>query len=367
MKAADPRILGAHLGRPVVGPETLHIDITNGCNTNCVTCWDHSPHLHTAREAAWKRQRVEASAVFDLLNDAQELGGLKAVILSGMGEPFTHPQIYELIAEVKRRRLHLTIITNLVPADPERVLALEVDQLLIGLHAASESAYRAFHPSFQSDEWQVVQAALARFREAGRRYKHVHVICNTNAHELADMVRLGKEYAAEQLNFKLASLREGTEAVRITAEQRRRLESEWLPAARALASELAVDTNLDVFAMQLAAGSAGNDEEDTAPIGEVGCFMGYAYSRVLVDGTVLFCCNPEVRTGSVADGTSFALLWDDEPWNAWRARMRRGDYLPSCNQCGKFNQNVKLSRKFEETYGRERLLQITGRRPESTS
>lgn len=355
-KGVDLRLHGMHLGRPLAGPETLHIDITNGCNTNCVTCWDHSPLLNTARSTLWKKQKVETAAVTDLLNDAAELGGLRAVILSGMGEPFTHPDIYDMIAEVKRRGLNLTIITNLVAADARRVLDLGVDQLLIGLHAASEPAYRAFHPNFQRDEWQRVLSMLSAFREAGRGFKHVHVICRTNAHELADMVRFGKEYGAEQINFKLASLRDGTERIGITPEQRRQITEVGLPEALAEAERLGVATNLAVFAEQLRAGG-----EDTAPIDDIGCFMGYAYSRILVDGTVLFCCNAEVKVGSVADGTSLAELWDGPAWNAVRGRMRRGEYFDSCRQCGKFNQNVQLSQRFEQIYGTERLLAVTGR------
>lgn len=359
-RPADLRLAGMHAGRPLTGPETLHIDITNGCNTNCVTCWDHSPHLRLPRLSEWKRQRADAAAVAELLTDTAELGGLRAVILSGMGEPFTHPDIYAMIEEVKRRGLHLTIITNLVPADAAKVVALGVDQLLIGLHAASEEAYRAFHPSFRSDEWSRVQAMLAAFCAAGRRYKHVHVICRTNAHELVEMVRQGARAQAEQVNFKLASLHGGTEAVALLPEQRRMLETGGIAAALAEAAALGVKTNLDVLAAQLAAGG-----DDTAPIDEIGCFMGYAYSRVLVDGTVLFCCNPEVRVGSLADGETMSELWDGPAWNALRARMRRGAYLPSCRQCGKFNQNVQLSRRFGELYGEARLREVTGRPPAS--
>src|SRR5690606_8183425 len=35
----------ASSGLPL-GPQTVHIDVTNACNVDCVTCWDHSPHLH---------------------------------------------------------------------------------------------------------------------------------------------------------------------------------------------------------------------------------------------------------------------------------------------------------------------------------
>jgi MoaA/NifB/PqqE/SkfB family radical SAM enzyme len=339
---------------PRLGPETVHIDVTNGCNTNCITCWDHSPLLSAARPSSWKRRRVDAGEVEALLDDLVGLGGLRAIILSGMGEPFTHPDIYAMIAAVKRRGLHLTIITNLIPADAERVIALGVDTLLIGIHGASEASYRAFHPSFRSDEWQLLHAMLARFREAGRRDKHVQVICASNAEELPEMVRLAHRYRAGQLNFKLASLRDGTEACRISELQRAHLVARGVPAARRLAAELGVDTNLDVFAAQLAIGGS-----ETAPIGDVGCFMGHVYARVLVDGTVLYCCNTEVVVGSLSEAR-FSELWRGPRWNGWRARLRAGDYLPSCAQCGKLNQNVKIRRKLAARHGEEAVRRISG-------
>ena len=104
-----------------LGPQTLHIDVTNACNTNCVTCWDHSPHLNEARPTIWKKQRADAAKLRALVDDVCSLdgegGGLQAVIVSGMGEPFTHPEIYEILEDLKARGLHVTIITNLVAAD----------------------------------------------------------------------------------------------------------------------------------------------------------------------------------------------------------------------------------------------------------
>ena len=350
------KLAGIEAGRPLLGPETVHIDVTNGCNTNCITCWDHSPLLHAPRLAAWKRQRVEAEAVEALLDDVRSLGGLTAVILSGMGDPFTHPEIYRLIGAVKSRGLHVTLITNLIPADPARVLEHGVDQLLIGVHAATKGPYRAFHPSFKGDEWARLLGMLRRFQAAGRRYKHVQVVSRVNCHELVEMVRFAGEYSAAQVNFKLASLRDGTEACRITEEQRRALAEDLVPAARELAATLGVSHNLDVFADQLRAGGAA-----TAAIADIGCFMGYVYSRILVDGTVLYCCNTDVAVGTLAAGARFSELWTGEAWSALRARMRRGDYFESCNQCGKLNQNVKLARRFAGVYGEARLREVTGR------
>jgi MoaA/NifB/PqqE/SkfB family radical SAM enzyme len=357
-RAVPRKLEGIDIGRPLTGPETVHIDVTNGCNTNCITCWDHSPLLTAPRSSAWKRQRVEAPAVEALLDDVRKLGGLKAIILSGMGDPFTHPDIYRMIAAVKSRGLHLTIITNLIPADPVKVLDLGVDQLLIGVHAASEGPYRAFHPSFKADEWTRLCDMLRRFQAAGRRYKHVQVVSRVNCHELVEMIRFAHDYSAAQVNFKLASLKDGTEACRITEDQRRLLAEELVPAAERLARELGVTHNLDVFADQLRAGGGA-----TASIADVGCFMGYVYSRILVDGTVLYCCNTDVRVGTLAGGARFSELWYGEAWSAIRARMRRGDYFESCNQCGKLNQNVKLARRFAAAYGEARLREVIGEGP----
>ncbi|MBT9559865.1 MAG: radical SAM protein [Myxococcales bacterium] len=362
MSATKARLLAIETGVPTLGPETIHIDITNSCNTNCVTCWDHSPHLTTARPAAWKRQRQDLASVTALLDDAGTISGLgvpeglRALIVSGMGDPLTHPDALAMIGAAKARGLHVTVITNLLAADADALLASGVDELLIGIHAASEAAYLAFHPSFRPADWQRLHAMLARFREAGRRFKHVHVICRHNAHELPAMIVQASRAAASQVNFKLASLQGGTEVARITGDQRRTLLGDAIPEARELAGALGVLHNLDVFEAQLQAGGAA-----TADIAEVGCFVGTAYSRVLVDGTVLYCCNTDVVVGRLGPETPFSSVWTGPAWTALRARLRRGDYFESCRQCGKFNQNVKWSDAFRRRFGDERWRAVIGR------
>jgi MoaA/NifB/PqqE/SkfB family radical SAM enzyme len=340
-----------------LGPQTVHLDITNACNTDCVTCWDHSPHLRAPPSSAWKRRRADPARLAALLDDIMSLGGLEAVIVSGMGEPFTHPAVYEVLADIKRRGLHLTVITNLIAAEVERVIEIGVDSLLIGVQGASEASYLAFHPSFHAGHWARLQAALAALRAAGRRDKHVQVICDVNAHELVAMVEQADRFAAAQINFKLASLRAGTEAVRIDEARRAALLAREVPAAARRAEELGVAHNLEVFAQQLRAGG-----EATAPIAGVGCFLGYHYSRVTVDGTVLYCCNTEVEVGTLATA-EFSALWRGEQWARLRARLRDGRYFAGCAQCGKFNQNVKLSRRFRRDFGEARWLEVTGRGP----
>lgn len=299
---------------------------------------------------------METRDVALLLDQLEETGGVRAVILSGMGEPFLHPGIREVVADVKRRGFALTVITNLLLADPRLVLDEGVDQLLVGIHAASGESYAAFHPGTGKDGWETLLGKLALFRDAGRRFKHVQVVCGTNAHELLEMVRLAHAYRAASVTFKLASLGGGTERCGLDAPGRRRLLETGVPAARNEAAALGVETNLDLLARQLASPGAS-----IVPFAGTGCFMGYAYARVTVDREVLFCCDGEVRVGSLAGGASFAALWNGAEWQRLRERLRGGKYFPGCARCGKYAQNVALGAAFERRHGPERLRAVTGR------
>lgn len=339
------------------GPRTVHVDVTNACNAACITCWDHSPLLASPRPAAWKKQRLDLGAFEALVGELAALGSVKSVILSGMGDPLVHPDIHAMIAAVKARGWHLTVMTNLIAADIERLARAGVDQFLVGVHGATPRAYAAFHPGWDEREFWILCAHLRRLATTAARVRHVQVINRDTAPELVDMIRFGARFRAERVNFKLASLFGGTETCRIDDAQRAWLAAEAVPAARALADELGVATNLALFERQLAAGE--DDDRATVPIEDVGCFMGHVYTRITATGDVLYCCNTEVKVGSLADAP-FTALWHGAAWNALRARLRRGDYFAGCARCGKFEQNVAWSERVKRELGDAVWRDVTG-------
>ena len=339
------------------GPRTVHFDVTNACNAACITCWDHSPLLTTARPASWKKQRVDLRELEQLITELAALGSVKNVIVSGMGDPLVHPDIYTILERVKAHGWHLTVMTNLIAADIDRLARANVDQFLVGVHGATPRAYSAFHPGWDEREFWTLCSHLRRLATTPSRVRHVQVINRDTAPEFVDMVRFGARFRAERINFKLASLYGGTETCRISDEQRAQLIDEAVPAARALATELGITTNLELFARQLAAGE--DDDSATVPIEQVGCFMGYVYTRITATGDVLYCCNTEVKVGSLADAP-FAELWHGAAWNALRARLRRGDYFAGCARCGKFEQNVAWSERVKTELGEATWRVVTG-------
>ncbi|MBX3161749.1 MAG: radical SAM protein [Deltaproteobacteria bacterium] len=344
-------------GVPTSGPRTVHVDVTNACNAACITCWDHSPLLTEPRPPAWKKRRIELATFARLVEDLAAMGSVRAVILSGMGDPLVHPDIYEMIALVKARGWHLTVMTNLIAADIARLVANVPDQVLVGVHGATPRAYSAFHPGWDEREFNVLCAHLRALAKTPARVRHVQVINRDTAPELVDMIGFGARFRADRVNFKLASLYGGTESCRIDDVQRRWLADDAIPRARARSAELGVATNLDLFAQQLAAGV--EDDNAIVPIAEVGCFQGYVYTRITASLDVLYCCNTEVRVGSLDDGP-VSQLWRGPAWEALRAQLRRGEYPLGCERCGKFEQNVEWSRRVREELGEAVWREVTG-------
>jgi len=344
-------------GLPRCGPETVHVDVTNGCNAACVTCWDHSPLLDEPRSAEWKRRRMPLTAFRELCEQLEQLGSVSSLILSGMGEPLIHPDIYEMIALASARSWQVTLITNLVAADIDRLAASGVAQLLVGVHGVTPATYAAFHPGWTERQFNILCSHLRELASAGVRCRQVHVINRDNAAELRDMVRFGGLFGADRVNLKLASLTGGTERCAVTAEQRSWLLDEGIPEARAMAARRAVPTNLDLFERQVRA--ADGETGATVPIGDVGCFMGYAYGRVTVDRTAVFCCNPAIEVGRLADA-GFGALWFGKRWQALRDRLRRGQYFPGCDRCGKFEQNLKWRERFRSVAGEPAWRRFVG-------
>jgi MoaA/NifB/PqqE/SkfB family radical SAM enzyme len=340
---AVARVLrGLRAGVPEGGPLEVHLDVTNTCNAACVTCWDHSPDLREPRPNAWKARKLDADRFRRLVDELAALGSVEHVVVSGMGEPFTHPRIYEMLAHVRARGMRITLMTNLVAADIDRLLSIGVDHLLVGVQGVTPATHAAFHPGWTEAQFFRLCQHLRALGRAGSRVRHVHVIERHTAEEVVEMVRFGHRFGADRVNFKLASLAGGTEVNRITAAQRARLLSEDVPAAQALAARLGVPTNLDLFTRQLEAGLEG--EVQTTPMRDVGCYMGHVYTRVTVDGDVLYCCNTNVRVAHV-DDAPFRDLWFGDAWQGLRDRLRERRFFEGCERCGKFEQNVAWAKR----------------------
>lgn len=314
------------------GPETVHIDVTNVCNLDCVTCWNYGPTLDAPKPVAWKRQRIEPEVFFRVLDEVVQTGA-ERIVLSGGGEPFTHPDIVRFIRAVKERGLRLTVITNGTLCDYDELATLKVDQLLLNVASASPETYVAYHPNQPKETFARLVAGCERLRGI-TAVNMVQVINGLTAHEVVRMVELAAQVGA-RVSFKVGDLPKGTQHFTLTAAQRETLLAEGLPAARKRAKHLGVRHNLDAFENQL----RGVKEEQPP------CFAGYLYSRIAVDGRVFFCC-AHIDAGHVSEGP-FSKVWTSPRYDAVRQTLHRGGSFAACARCGKHDMNVAAERELE--------------------
>ena len=206
------RLRGFLARQPRLGPETVHIDITNTCNLDCITCWNYAPGLASPKDAEWRKQRMAPEVFARVLAEVAQTG-VERIILSGAGETFTHPNVYDFIAAVKAKELALTVITNGTLCDFPRLAELGVDQLLINTSSASATTYTAYHPNQPPETFDTLIEGVTALAGAVA-VNLVQVINAINADELTAMIELAARAQARS-SFKLGDTPPGTECCRL--------------------------------------------------------------------------------------------------------------------------------------------------------
>ena len=111
--------------------EMLSIDITNRCSKECSFCYNAS---RADRPGRWT-----ADEVVDFASDCIA-GGVKAISLGG-GEPFEHPEIFEIITRLYPLA-YLSVTTNGLPLElpeiKEKLLSARPDKIHISIHCPED-------------------------------------------------------------------------------------------------------------------------------------------------------------------------------------------------------------------------------------
>jgi radical SAM protein with 4Fe4S-binding SPASM domain len=317
---------------PSNGPQSVSVVLTNACNLACISCWSYSPLRTEGPSIEWMRKRLTRNLLAPVFDQLRALN-TERVIFTGGGEPLAHPESLDIIGDAKAAGLRVTLISNLTLArDPERLYELGVDTVMANFSCGDPQSYVAFHPGRTEADYGRVVHIIDELVRSGSEVKLVFVVCSVNVRSIPAVLDLAAQWDA-RIQFKLISTTPQTEVLSLSDEDRT-----WLLTNRERFDAHPARTNLDVLWKELS-GSTRN----RFPIDDVGCFAGTHYARIEANGEVRYCCNqqPELAMGSVYE-QSFADLWASEKWTAMRQQLAEGTYLPGCDQCGKFDLNMRV-------------------------
>ncbi len=332
-------------------PRKLYVEPTNQCNLNCRMCLRH----------VWDEPPGQMSAT----HFARIVAGLRAwsppptVFFGGQGEPLGHPDIVEMVAEVKALGALTEMITNgtlLSEAKARGLIAAGLDRLWVSLDGARPETYMDIRLGAQLPQ---VIANVARFgslRRPGHRPQPeigiAFVAMRRNIADLPALLRLGRALGATRYLV--------TNVLPYTAEMQEEtlyqralsaiayLPSPWVPSIELPKMDLEEATQKPLLEIM----RGGQN------VSYAGCNLGHANDRcpfiadeaaaIGWDGRFSPCLpllhdhvsflhhrrrlSRRYVIGNVAE-RDLASLWEEAAHQAFRARVRAFTFSP-CTFCG---------------------------------
>jgi pyruvate-formate lyase-activating enzyme len=218
----------------------FYIDVFSYCNLRCPTCVVGNKYGDIK---AWPRALMEPELLGRILDKALSECEIQQVGLYNWTEPLLHPNLPELIREIKSRDLACVLSSNLnVLRDPIALLAENPDWLRVSLSGYTQAVYEIGHREGNIEDVKQNMRHLAEARTATSARTRLQVYYHRYLHNVAEIApmqkfatSLGFEFDTCLAQFfpveKIIDYSEG----RVTPEDQKILASFALPLDRALA------------------------------------------------------------------------------------------------------------------------------------
>jgi len=323
--------LGFTGGRAPSGPIQAQIGISDPCNHKCVFCWDHPPddreNADTAQRFGLARAGVMPLEQFKGIVDDLYNMGTRRIDLIGRGEPLLNRSALDMIRYVKGRGMYLVMCTNaarLFEPIAKELVAVRADRVNVSLNAGTPETYPHIHVTESPEDYLKVKKNLRFLSDckitAGSELPLItlsFVVSSKNYFEIESMIEVAHEVGAAETQFVHTVIHDGTGDLALNEAQYRELMAS-LPAAREKAAALAVRNNLETFGATIPPYMPS--ELVGPPV--VPCYVGWYFSVILGNGSVMPCCQCAAPVGQVTKERRFAEVWASPEYEEFRTAAR---------------------------------------------
>ncbi len=190
-------------------PRTAIVYPTYVCNQDCL--WCEYNYENTSRET---KSIMPKESLFKLIDDLRTLG-VQGVEFCGGGEPTLHPNLAELVRDMKSKGTSVGLLTNGTKLKGELASALVdcASYVRVGFDGASpEVVNQVKRPRTPEARFEAVcdnianMMALRRERGTGVKISVKVVVDRNNVVELEDCVTLAQQLGVDSIQFKAARL-----------------------------------------------------------------------------------------------------------------------------------------------------------------
>jgi MoaA/NifB/PqqE/SkfB family radical SAM enzyme len=349
--------LGLTGGRAPSGPLQAQIGISDPCNHECVFCWDHPPddreNADTAQRFGLARPGVMRLEQFKgIVDDLYDMG-TRRIDLIGRGEPLLNRSALDMIRYAKGRGMQLMIVTNgsrLFEPIAKGLVDARIDRVNVSLNAGTPETYPHIHVTERPEDYVKVKKNLRRLSDykiaTGTDLPYLglsFVITSKNYFEIASMIEVVHEVGAQEADFLHTVIHDGTQDLALSEAQYQKLQAS-LSAARDKATALGVKNNLGTFGVTI---PPYMPSEVVGPA-VVPCYVGWYFTVILGNGSVLPCCQCTAPVGQVTKERRFAEVWASREYadvrTAARSLPEKDDRLKTCecDNCQLRPRNVAI-------------------------
>jgi MoaA/NifB/PqqE/SkfB family radical SAM enzyme len=323
--------LGLTGGRAPCGPLRAQIGISDPCNHRCVFCWDHPPDdresADTADRFAGARPGVMSLEQFEEIVDDLYALGTRRIDLVGRGEPLTNRHALDMIRYAKEHDMQLMMVTNgsrLSERIAQELVEAKIDRINVSLNAGTPETYPHIHVTETPENYLKVKTNLRFLSDckiaAGSDLPYLNpsfVINSKNYFEIASMIEVAHEVGAQGAEFVHAVLHDGTSDLAMNEAQYSAFH-ESLPAARERAAALGLRNNLGT----LAASTPPYMPSQMAGPTVVPCYVGWYYTTILGNGSVMPCCQCASPVGQLTKERRFSDIWASSDYAQFRTAAK---------------------------------------------
>lgn len=183
-------------------PRYVQIEPTAKCNLKCNTCM--RSQSNPVNEGDMKFDLFKSIA--DQLT--QPLYGTKVISLTGLGEPFTNPDLVQIVHYAKNKGLNIGMVTNLTLANEDILKGLieaELDWLSVSVDGATKETFESIRIGaiFEEVIENIKSVVNLRKRMNAKKPKifFSSVICEQNIHEIPEIIKLAHDLQIDGINF----------------------------------------------------------------------------------------------------------------------------------------------------------------------
>lgn len=324
------------LRRPIVlkdYPIHLQLESTDACNLNCTTC---------SRDILIDKASLLETQYWRGIIDEMRPTNIN---VSGIGEPFLHPDIYEIIAYAKSRGAGVNCATNFtrIRDNHRKLVECGIDQLKVSIDATDPETFRLIRGE---DSWQEI---VDNIREVNRWKKKLgtttpsvrfnFALQRFNYEQCVDLVELANELDVDGIYYQFLSYvdMEDRKAI-LTGDMSKDKLLELINESDRLAREYGIQTNLDMWHRDFELFWNRMQSLDELEVNRKNCYMPWISTWLGADGWIRPCpimpwTLDEGRMGHMGK-QSFAEIWNGDKYRELREALARGERpTRSCKTC----------------------------------